>query len=61
MLYEVITRTFAEIEGEKPETLAGWRRLFERAGLVQINTLDKSGVKGRWMQESRKQLSYNFV
>jgi arsenite methyltransferase len=49
-------QTLAELEGEKPETLEGWRRLFESAGLVQITVVDKSEVKLRWMQESRKQL-----
>ena len=51
-----LKRTLAEIEGENPETLEGWRQLFERAGLVQINAVDKSEVMSRWMQESRKQL-----
>jgi len=53
---EQLKHTLAEIEGEKPETLEGWRQLFEGAGLVQISAFDKSDVKMRWMQESRKQL-----
>ncbi|WP_193164132.1 class I SAM-dependent methyltransferase [Microbulbifer hainanensis] len=48
--------TLAEIEAEKPETLEGWRRLFEGAGLEQISTIDKSAIMSRWMSESRKQL-----
>ena len=51
-----LKRTLADIEGEKPETLEGWRRVFETAGLVRIATVDKSEVMSRWMQESRKQL-----
>ncbi len=51
-----LKRTLAEIEGEQPETLTGWRRLFESAGLVQITAVDKSETMSRWMQESRKQL-----
>jgi hypothetical protein len=51
-----LKRTLAEIEGERPETFEGWRRLFESAGLVQITAIDKSDVMSRWMQESRKQL-----
>lgn len=51
-----LKHTLAEIEGEKPETLEGWRQLFESAGLVQITAVDKSEVKLRWMQKSRKQL-----
>ena len=48
--------TLAEIEGEKPETLEGWRQLFEKAGLVQITTVNKLEAMSRWMKESRKQL-----
>jgi arsenite methyltransferase len=51
-----LKRTLSDIEGEKPETLEGWRRLFESAGLVQITTVDKSEIMLQWMQESRKQL-----
>lgn len=48
--------TLAEIEGEKPETLAGWQRLFGEAGLVQVKAIDKSALMSRWMQESRRRL-----
>jgi SAM-dependent methyltransferase len=48
--------TLAEIEGERPETLEGWRRLFDRAGLAEIRSVDKSSLIPRWMKESRKQL-----
>lgn len=51
-----LKRTLAEFEGEKPETLAGWQRLFEQAGLVQVKVVDKSTIKSRWMKESRRQL-----
>ena len=51
-----LKRTLAEIEGERPETLEGWRRLFAHAGLVRIKAVDKSEVMSGWMQESRKQL-----
>jgi SAM-dependent methyltransferase len=53
-----LKRTLAEIEGEKPETLDGWRRLFESAGLVQVIAVDRSEAKSRWMQESRRQLGW---
>ena len=56
-----VKRTLAEIEGETPETLEGWRRLFESAGLVQIATVDKSGAMSRWFKESRKQLGLTGV
>ena len=51
-----LKRTLVEIEGEKPETLEGWRRLFESAGLVQITAVEKSEAMSRWLKDSRKQL-----
>jgi len=55
---EKFKRTLAEIEGEQPETLRGWRSLFESAGLVQITAVDKSETMSRWMQQSREQLGW---
>ena len=49
-----LQRTLAEIEGERPETLEGWRRLFADAGLVRIKAVDKSDVLSGWTQASRK-------
>jgi ubiquinone/menaquinone biosynthesis C-methylase UbiE len=49
-------RTLEEIEHESPETLEGWRRLFDRAGLVQVDSVDKSALMSEWMRDSRKQL-----
>jgi SAM-dependent methyltransferase len=51
-----LKRTLAEIEGERPETLEGWRRLFAQAGLAEIRAVDKSSLIPRWMKESREQL-----
>jgi ubiquinone/menaquinone biosynthesis C-methylase UbiE len=51
-----IKYTLAEIEGERPETLEGWERLFRNAGLVQIKAVDKSAVMSRWIQELRRKL-----
>jgi ubiquinone/menaquinone biosynthesis C-methylase UbiE len=51
-----LKRTLAEIEGERPETLEGWRRLFHQAGLVEISAVDKAKLMSRWMGESREQL-----
>lgn len=51
-----LKRTLAEIEGERPETLGAWRRLFDRAGLAPVSTVDKSDLMSRWIRESRKQL-----
>ncbi len=51
-----LKRTLAEIEGERPETLPGWQRLFHQAGLVEIRAIEKPRLIPRWMKESRKQL-----
>jgi hypothetical protein len=32
----------AQVEGERPETVEGWRSLFEGAGLVNVRAFDKS-------------------
>lgn len=53
---EGMKRTLAEVEGERPEELEGWRRLFAGAGLVDIEVVDRSELIGRWMRESRKRL-----
>jgi len=53
-----LKRTLEEVEGERPETFGGWRRLFEDAGLVRITAVDKSDVMTRWMRESRRQLGW---
>jgi SAM-dependent methyltransferase len=51
-----LKRTLKEIEGEEPETLAGWGRLFVQAGLAEIRAVDKSSLIPQWMKESRKQV-----
>jgi SAM-dependent methyltransferase len=46
----------AYLEGERPETLEGWKILFENAGLVEVQTIDKSGLMPGWMKEFRAML-----
>lgn len=53
---ERLKSDLAELEDERPETLAGWERLFAEAGLVRIRTLDLSSVKAGWMRDSTRQL-----
>ena len=53
---ERLKNTLAEIEGERPESLEGWKRLFDGAGLSEIVTVDKFDAMSRWMRQSRKQL-----
>lgn len=53
---ERVKDRLAEIEGESPETLAGWKTLFERAGLVDVTTVDKSSLIATWIKGTRKEL-----
>jgi SAM-dependent methyltransferase len=46
----------AKLEGERPETLAGWKSLFEKAGLVDVRVIDKSYLIPGWMKGTRKEL-----
>lgn len=39
-----------------PETLEGWKRLFEKAGLVDIITIDKSNLIRDWTNEIKKRI-----
>lgn len=47
-----------EIEGEEPETPGGWRRLFEKAGLIDVVVVDKSHLIPEWMKEMRKEIGF---
>ena len=53
---EHLKTRLAEIEGERPETLEGWQRLFEQAGLLDVMAVDKSAVIAEWDQSIRKEL-----
>lgn len=53
---EQIRFRLAEIEGERPETLEGWKTLFEKAGLVDVKTVDRSLLIPRWMKGIKKKL-----
>ncbi|KUK18585.1 MAG: Putative methyltransferase [Thermococcus sibiricus] len=45
-----------DIEGEEPETIEGWKRLFEKVGLVDVVVVDKSHLIPEWMKEMRRQV-----
>ncbi len=47
----------AEIEGENPETLSGWKALCERAGLVSVQAIDRSALMPAWMKETMRSVS----
>jgi ubiquinone/menaquinone biosynthesis C-methylase UbiE len=53
-----LKRSLADLEGERPETIEGWRRQFEEAGLVRVTVLDKSDLMSRWVRESKRQLGW---
>jgi SAM-dependent methyltransferase len=53
---ERLKNRLAEIEGERPETLDGWKALFEKAGLTDVETVDRSLLIPAWMKDIRKKL-----
>lgn len=46
----------AELESERPETLIGWQTLFERAGLTNIQTSDRSSAIADWTRTIKRSL-----
>lgn len=53
---EDLKQRLAELEGERPETLDGWKGLFEECGLAEVLVRDKSGLISSWTGEVKKQL-----
>lgn len=53
---EPVKQQLFELEGEKPETLGGWKRLFEAAGLEEVQVVDRSELIPLWMRESKRSL-----
>lgn len=51
-----IKERLAANEGERPETLAGWKQLFEAAGLIDVRTVDKSELLPAWTKRIQRQL-----
>lgn len=51
---ERLKHRLAEIENERPETLAGWKNLFERVRLGNLRTVDKSYLIAQWMKQMRQ-------
>jgi ubiquinone/menaquinone biosynthesis C-methylase UbiE len=48
----------ADIEGERPENIAGWVRLFEEAGLQNVRTEDRSQSLAAMSIETRYKLGF---
>ncbi len=46
----------AELEGEQPENIAGWVRLFEQTGLHDVQTRDRSECLANMSSEMRQHL-----
>jgi SAM-dependent methyltransferase len=51
-----IKQQLVELEGERPETLEGWKRLFEASGLIEVGAADKSELLANWGAEVKRQL-----
>ncbi len=49
-------RRLAEIENERPETLEGWKALFERAGLLNVTAEDRSFLLREWTHQIKLRL-----
>jgi ubiquinone/menaquinone biosynthesis C-methylase UbiE len=54
---EQMKKRLAEIEGEKPETLEGWKAMCEKAGLIDVQLIDQSSLIPIWMKETTRKLS----
>ena len=48
-----------ELEGLEPETLEGWRALFEDAGLSAVQVYDRSHVVSAWMRNTRARMGWS--
>ncbi len=53
---ERLKHRLGEIEAEYPETAEGWKRLTERAGLVDVVAVDKSMLIPQWTKDFKKRL-----
>lgn len=55
---EDLRSKLGELENERPETLVGWKRMFERAGLERVTIRDKPNLMPLAMKEMKKQLGF---
>lgn len=53
---ENLKQRLEEIEDERPETLEGWKGLFEKAGLKDVMAVDKSYLIPGWGEEIKKKI-----
>ncbi len=53
---ESLKSRLEEIEGERPETLIGWKKQFEKAGLNDVSTADRSNLLHEWLKEIKNNI-----
>ena len=53
---ERLKSRFAEVEGETPETIEGWLRLFQKVGLEEIFAVDKSFLVPGWRANIKRKM-----
>ncbi len=53
---DYLRRRLAEIENERPETIEGWKALFERAGLLDVAAEDRSFLLHEWTRQMKRGL-----
>lgn len=53
---EHFKQRLVETDGEKPETLEGWKILFEKAQLIDVGAVDKSHLIPTWIEQIKKTL-----
>ncbi len=58
---ERMKQRLAEIENERPETLEGWKALCEKAGLADVQALDRSALIPAWMKETTRNLTLSSI
>lgn len=54
---ERMKKRLAEIEGERPETLEGWKALCKEAGLADVQAIDRSSLIPVWMKDTTRNLN----
>ncbi len=55
---ESLKKKLAELEGERPETLDGWREIFEKLGLENIIAIDKSYLIQDWVKYVKERIGF---
>jgi SAM-dependent methyltransferase len=53
---QAVKEQLAQNEGERPETLAGWQRLFERVGFTDVQAWDQSALFPGWIRRSQAEI-----